>query len=107
MNTGITPLTPTQEATAEHQALSEGYLMRLLIEIDKLGSVLTDGDPDETISSRAARAAEAGKPWGIALSKILDKVFGADHGATAQAGDLARAEQIITTETASLPIKPE
>jgi len=26
-------------------------------------NVFTDGDPDETISSRAARAAEKGKPW--------------------------------------------
>ncbi len=43
-------------------------------------NVLTDGDPDETISSRAARAAQQGKGWGIEMSKFLD-LFQKDHAA--------------------------
>jgi hypothetical protein len=100
MSDGITPLTPGQLAAQEAQAEKEGYLKRALIGLDMLMNVLTDGDPDETISSRSARAAEKGKPWGICMSKFLD-VFQHDHGAKAQAGDVGRAQAIITTEDSS------
>ena len=62
--------------------------------------MLTDGDEDETISSRSARAAEKGKPWGVAMSKFLD-IFQKDHGAKAQAGDLERAKAVEQTELQS------
>jgi hypothetical protein len=100
MSDGITPLTPDQVAEQEAQAAKEAYLKRALIGLDMFINVLTDGDPDETISSRSARAAEKGKPWGILMSKFLD-VFQHDHGAKAQAGDVARAQAVITAEDTS------
>jgi|SRR5580658_10268098 hypothetical protein len=100
MSTGITPLTPQQTAKQEKQAAAEGYPKRLLIALDIFMNVLTDGDPDETISSRSARAAEQGKTWGIEMSKFLD-LFQKDHGAKAVAGDVARATDIQTIEDAS------
>jgi hypothetical protein len=87
MNGPITPLTPAQIAAQEQQAAHEKYLMRALVGFDQFVNVLTDGDPDETISARASRAAQKGKGWGVELSRMLD-VFQRDHGAKAQAGDL-------------------
>jgi hypothetical protein len=100
MSDGITPLTPDQLARQEAQAEKEAYLKRALIGLDMFINVLTDGDPDETISSRSARAAERGKHWGIVMSKFLD-VFQHDHGAKAQAGDVARAQAVIAIEDSS------
>ncbi|MGH9684794.1 MAG: hypothetical protein ACRD4S_14425 [Candidatus Acidiferrales bacterium] len=97
MADGITPLTPEQIAEQEAKAGREKYLHRALVGFDQFVNVLTDGDPDETISSRAARAAEAGKLWGVELSKLLD-VFQADHGVKAQAGDIERAEKVEAEE---------
>jgi hypothetical protein len=100
MSDGITPLAPDQLAQQEAQAEKEAYLKRALIGLDMFMNVLTDGDPDETISSRSARAAEKGKPWGIFMSKFLD-VFQHNHGAKAQAGDVARAQAVIAAEDTS------
>jgi hypothetical protein len=97
MTDGIQPLTPAQTVQQEQQAAHEAYIHRLLVGFDQFMNTVTDGDPDETISSRAARAAEKGKPWGVAMSKFLD-VFQKDHGAKAQAGDLERAETVATLE---------
>ncbi len=90
MSDGIVPLTPQQVVKQEAQAAKEGYLTRTLVAVDDLGNVLTGGLPDETISSRAARAAEKHEVVGEVVSKFLD-VFQKDHGAKAQAGDLERA----------------
>lgn len=90
MSDGIVPLTPVQQAKQEAQAGQEGYVKRDLIGLDQFANVLTGGKPDETISSRSARAAERGSKFGIAISKILD-LFQKDHGAKAQAGDVERA----------------
>lgn len=103
-STGIKPLSSRQTAIQEEQAAAEGYLKRCLIGLDQFMNVLTDGDADETISSRAARAAQQGKGWGIALSKFLD-IFQSDHGAKAQAGDAVRAADVITTEVESGDIR--
>lgn len=105
MDNPITPLTPAQTAAEEQQTSKEHYLRRCLVGFDQFVNVLTDGDPDETISSRAARAAEQGKPWGVALSKLLNE-FEPDHGAKAQAGDLERAEAVEHLEESSGAIKP-
>ena len=48
------------------------FLMNLLVLLDELGNTLTLGSPDETISSRAAKARNAGKKWGCVLCKVLD-----------------------------------
>jgi hypothetical protein len=100
MSDGIIPLTPAQTATQEARAEQEEYLKRALIGLDMFVNVLTDGDPDETISSRSARAAERGRRWGIVMSKFLD-IFQHNHGAKAQAGDVARAQYVIAVEDAS------
>jgi len=101
MSDPLTPLPPSQVSQQETQALHESFLHRALVGLDQFMNVLTDGDPDETISSRAARAAEAGKPWGVGLSKFLN-VFQKDHGVKAQAGDVARAEQVQKLEEPEL-----
>jgi hypothetical protein len=48
--------------------------LNLLIVLDELGNTLILGSPDETISSRAAKAMLAGKQWGCILCKLLDLV---------------------------------
>ncbi len=100
MNNPITPLDPGQLAEQEAQAAHEAYLHRCVVALDQFMNVMTDGDPDETISSRAARAAEKGKPWGVAMSRFLN-LFQKDHGAKAQAGDLERAQAVVKLEDES------
>lgn len=101
----VTYLTPGQTQDAESQALHEKYLRRSLVAFDQFVNALTDGDLDETISARAARAAENGKQWGIELCKFLN-AFQANHGPQAQAGDLARAEKVVALETNSGAVSP-
>lgn len=50
------------------------WILNVLIGIDQLGNALLRGDPDETISSRAAKSAARGKRWGCVLCKFLDKL---------------------------------
>lgn len=87
----ITPLTTEQTTIAEAQAAKEGYVMRVLIGFDMFVNVIFNGHPDETISSRSARAATEGKLWGKIMSKFLN-LFQKDHGALAEAGDVQRSE---------------
>lgn len=54
------------------------YILNILIAIDQLGNALINGNPDETISSRAGKAMIAGKKWGCVLCKFLDW-FQKDH----------------------------
>lgn len=100
MSDGITPLTPEEIAAQEAQAGQEGYIKRDLIALDIAANVVMGGHPDETISSRLARGAEAGHIVGEIGSKILD-VFEHNHGAKAQAGDVERAVVVIALETKS------
>jgi len=46
--------------------------LRIAIGFDQLGNVALNGDPDETISSRAARARDEKRRWGCVLCKVLD-----------------------------------
>lgn len=50
------------------------YLWRVVVSLDQLINTLTGGDPDETISSRAAKAAARGRPWGCVLCGLLDRI---------------------------------
>lgn len=50
------------------------WLMKVLVALDQLANALTHGDPDETPSSRAARAAMSGRRWGRWLCRALDVV---------------------------------
>lgn len=47
------------------------YFWNILVNLDQTGNTLTGGDPDETISSRAAKAKAAGKTWGKYMCKFL------------------------------------
>lgn len=99
-NLPVTPLTPEKEAQQERQAAREGYVHRVLVGLDQWVNVVCGGLPDETISSRASRAAERGKLWGVAMSRFLN-LFQRDHGPKAQAGDTERAEKVLSTEKSS------
>lgn len=62
---------------------------RIAVGFDQLANVAANGDEDETISSRAAKARNAGRRWGCVLCRILDaldpdhcdKSIEADEGA--------------------------
>lgn len=47
---------------------------KLAIAHDQLANAAFGGDEDETISSRAAKAARSGERWGCVLCKLLDKL---------------------------------
>lgn len=105
MDSGITPLNPEQTAQAESVDAHDNYGIRLLIALDMFLNALFNGDLDETLSSRSARAAQEGKLWGKLLSHFLD-LFQKDHGAKAQAGDYKRASEVEYLEAQSGDIKP-
>ncbi|WP_419902144.1 hypothetical protein [Kiloniella sp.] len=67
------------------------YLWNILISIDQLANTLTFGDPDETISSRAAKARIKGKKWGCVLCWALDKI---DEKHCAKSIELDEGEKI-------------
>ena len=48
------------------------YGRRVAVAIDQLFNTLLNGDEDETISSRAAKARMKGKRWGCVLCRFLD-----------------------------------
>jgi hypothetical protein len=96
----IQPLNPSEAVEQEREAASEGYIHRALVGFDQFVNVLTGGYPDETISSRSARAAEYGKLWGVVMSRFLD-LFQSNHGAKAQAGDVERAREVQDLEERS------
>ena len=48
------------------------YGRRVAVAIDQLFNALFNGDEDETISSRAAKARLKGKRWGCVLCRFLD-----------------------------------
>lgn len=104
MSTGITPLTPAEQAEQEKQAAHEGYIRRNLVAFDVECNVLTGGLPDETISSRLARDAQKHKLIGEIGSKALNLITH-NHGAHAQAGDVERAKAVIEAEVASGDVK--
>lgn len=93
----ITPLTTAQTQAEGVKEQADGYIKRVEVVIDIAANVITDGQQDETVSSRAARAALQGKWWGIALSTVLGWIQ-PNHGAKAQASDIARAENVIRIE---------
>ena len=50
------------------------YIWNLLVSVDQFVNTVFAGNPDESISSRAAKAERAGKKWGCVLCKLLDKI---------------------------------
>lgn len=56
----------------------KGYLRRQLIALDQAFNVLTNGDPDETLSSRLGRDKASGSGFADAACGVLD-VLEEDH----------------------------
>lgn len=54
------------------------YIMNLLRLLDEALNVLTGGDANETMSSRAGKAQREGKRWGCYLCRFLD-LFQRNH----------------------------
>ena len=50
------------------------YLFNIWLSVDMLANVLFGGRAGETVSLRAARAAEKGLPIGCVLCAILDRI---------------------------------
>lgn len=46
---------------------------RVAVAFDQLANAAADGDEDETISSRAAKAARLKRPWACVLCRVLDR----------------------------------
>ncbi len=53
---------------------SESSALRIAIAFDQLFNAAANGSEDETVSSRAARARDAGRRWGCVLCRLLDKI---------------------------------
>lgn len=51
-----------------------GRAWLIAVGYDQLVNVATNGDEDETISSRAGKAARDGRRWGCILCRLLDVV---------------------------------
>lgn len=54
------------------------WAFNVLISLDQLWNAIFDGNPDETISSRAGKAMLRGEGWACVLCKLLN-TFQADH----------------------------
>ena len=78
------------------------YAHNTLVALDTFVNVsVLHGNPDETISSRAQRAATRGDWLGRLTIWWLDKIQ-PNHGVLAEQGDLARAQTVVDIETKAL-----
>lgn len=50
------------------------YLWNILVSIDQFANTILGGDPDETLSSRAAKAEGKGSRWGCLLCRFLGMI---------------------------------
>jgi len=57
---------------------AKAYLWNIFVALDQLANALLGGFPDETISSRAAKAQRSGKLWGCVLCRLLH-LIDSDH----------------------------
>lgn len=104
---GGAPLTSEETKLLEARAKKEGWLHRDLVSLDQFANVVFfRGLPDETMSSHFQRMADRGNEFGKMMCAWLD-VIQQRHGEKAEAGDLARAETVETTEAKSLGAKDE
>lgn len=56
----------------------DNYFKNWWVTVDCFGNTIAGGDPDETISSRSAKANLAGKEWGCIMCKFLS-FFQSNH----------------------------
>src|SRR5579864_2968264 len=54
-----------------HYHPDDGYVKNWWAVVDCFGNALMGGDPDETISSRTAKAREAGDEWACVFCRFL------------------------------------
>lgn len=101
LNSSNAVLSPQQIEQQEHQTVKERYVHRVLVALDQFGNVILGGDPDETISSRSARATERGNWLGKFMCWWLDKIQ-PQHGEKAECGDLERAKIVEQIESREL-----
>ena len=50
------------------------YFLNLAVLFDEAANTLLGGSPNETISERAAKARNAGRPWGCVLCSLLNRI---------------------------------
>jgi hypothetical protein len=55
-------------------AFSPARAWKLAVAHDQLGNAAFNGDEDETVSSRAAKAQRLGRRWGCVLCKVIDRI---------------------------------
>ena len=53
-------------------AVNQDKAVRIAVGVDRLANVAANGDPDETISSRAGRGTQESKPSWCVLCRLLD-----------------------------------
>lgn len=53
----------------------KAWLLNMLIGLDQLANCLLNGDPDETLSSRAHRMREKGQPYWGWTANAIDLLF--------------------------------
>ena len=99
-------LTPEELVEYELHAVHESWWHSDLVAFDQFLNAITGGKPDETISARSQRLADQGNKFGKFMIWWLDKIQ-SRHGQKAQAGDLARSEQVEDTEARSLGTEQE
>jgi hypothetical protein len=63
---------------------SQRRALRMAVAIDQCGNAALGGSEDETISSRAWRAQQAGKLRGKVAVRVIDALFGKGHCERAQ-----------------------
>ena len=91
------------------------YLGNVLVAVNVATNVLFGGLPDETISARVCRVANAhtGEPWyrqpGVYIANRLNTLLNwiqRQHGRLAEEGDLARALAVAAAEDHALGLPP-
>lgn len=106
----VQPLPPAQFQAEAQAASQESYLHKVLVSLDVLSNVVGGGIPDETISSRMARWATENQgfreAFGLFACHALNMVE-KDHGAIAEARDLARAQAVQKIEQETPTVQQE
>ena len=106
MDTGVTPLTPTELAKQEQEAEHPSYLHRVIKGIDEEANVITGGNLGQSISSRVGLDAAKGEKPAEDFARVLD-VFESDHSVKAEVADEIEAEKVVATEEISPDIPKE
>jgi len=100
MDTGVSPLTPTELAKQEQEAQHPSYPHRVIKGLDEEVNVLTGGNLGQSISSRVGLDAAQGDKPAEVFAKVLD-VFESDHSVKAEIADEIEAEKVVTAEESS------